>query len=219
MAMNSVAKVDPSRIDTKKGAIFQQVDADAVKVRPSSSFDTFGVAAAGNANSNIFSVPVGSQDPILSASKTEEDTNIRTQNQFDQEFRVLSAHVYLDPSVTYAEFQQIVERTRIEMKVNKNTFLIDQTVGELVTPYANYVFSAGDNNVAAPTAIVQDLRVLPGNGFGNGVYFDKKHKVVVPKGAPLDTRMYVKSTGAALMSTARKFRFLLKGEAAYDLGA
>lgn len=209
---------NPKRIDVKEGGVFGEAQVDALKMRPASVWDTFSIAAAQTATVSIFAVPVGSADPVSSNTKTEEDTNIRTQNRLDNDFRVLAALFVPDPNATLADIKSLHERGRLRLVVNQTTTLIDEPLSTLFASPIQASYAVGDTNAAAGTAITYTMQAVP--GFTPWVYrFPQDQRIVIPEGKPIRCELTFKNTGSNLLAAERLCRFQLRGLAAIPVGA
>lgn len=182
-------------------------------VRPMAVYDTFGIAADATGEIGIFTVPTGTADPVLSTTKTKEDTNIKTANRLDFDFLALGAALIPDPQCTPDDIRSLCHRCRLELVVNINTRLIEMPLWPLLAPMFQGAYAIGDTNAAAGTAVTYTMRAVPGAGpFGpSGLKFAKDSHIVIAKGEPIDCKLIIKSSGSDLLEAVRTMQFQLLG--------
>ena len=216
--MENPFKKTGQTLDVKKGSIFGDPVVPGDRVRPVCVHDTFGLGTSQSGKIGIFSVQVGGSDPVLGTSKTEEDTSIRSANQLDYEFLLLQAALIPDPLMTPAELRALCFQTRLELKINGNTTLIDMPVWPLLAPAMQGAFAIGDTNAAAGTPVTYSMQGIAGAGPNgpSGIRYDPAQKIVLKKGAPLACSLNFK--GTLTLGANRTCQFILLGLGALAIG-
>jgi hypothetical protein len=114
---------------------------------------------------NLFSIPLGNQDPVSAAAKTLEDTNMIQAGQFGQNYFVIQqirTHLYLLPkarqnatvaaTTTYSYDQEVVSA---QIRAVMQTGVLNVTIGQKAyfdfqQPFRNNPPGFGLSNVIVP---------------------------------------------------------------------